>query len=159
MESERGHYDDAYLDRLERVVGWYTERDYHVMLDIPDQQMKMLETDGILTSHDYHGEWNYSLNPAHNDTTTKPRSSVTDSYSRIRVRAGGPVSAGLLVGDRRRRPATDGLRPATEQDHHLAVCSRAVPEAQFHPAAADGTGFQGCRCCPEPTSSSVSKTL
>jgi len=25
--------------------------------------MRALETDGILTRHDWHGEWNYTLNP------------------------------------------------------------------------------------------------
>ncbi len=41
---------------------------YPVGVKIPDQQMKTLETDGILTRHAFHGEWNYSLNPAHHDT-------------------------------------------------------------------------------------------
>lgn len=35
--------------------------------------MKTLETDGIQTRHAFHGEWNYSLNPAHHDTPAKPR--------------------------------------------------------------------------------------
>jgi len=36
---------------------------YPVGVKIPDQQMKTLETDRILTRHDFHGEWNYSLHP------------------------------------------------------------------------------------------------
>ncbi len=36
---------------------------YPVGVKIPDQQMKTLDTDGILTRHDFHGEWNYSLHP------------------------------------------------------------------------------------------------
>jgi hypothetical protein len=30
---------------------------------VPDKQMKAMETNGILTRHAFHGEWNYSLNP------------------------------------------------------------------------------------------------
>jgi len=30
---------------------------------VPDKQMKALETNGILTRHAFHGDWNYSLNP------------------------------------------------------------------------------------------------
>jgi hypothetical protein len=30
---------------------------------IPDTQMKALETEHILTRHDFHGEWNYTLSP------------------------------------------------------------------------------------------------
>ena len=29
----------------------------------PQPQMKALETDGTLTRHDFHGEWNCTLNP------------------------------------------------------------------------------------------------
>jgi hypothetical protein len=36
-------------------------------IKIPDRQMKTLETDGTLTRHDFHGDWNYTLNP-----TTRP---------------------------------------------------------------------------------------
>ena len=36
---------------------------YPLGVKIPDQQMKTLETDGTLTRHPFHGEWNYSLNP------------------------------------------------------------------------------------------------
>lgn len=32
-------------------------------IKIPDRDMKTLETTGILTRHDFHGEWNYSLIP------------------------------------------------------------------------------------------------
>ena len=32
---------------------------------VPDKQMKALETNGILTRHAFHGDWNYSLNPTH----------------------------------------------------------------------------------------------
>jgi hypothetical protein len=31
--------------------------------------MKALETKGILTRHEFHGDWNYTLTP---DTTTRP---------------------------------------------------------------------------------------
>jgi hypothetical protein len=37
---------------------------YPVGVKIPDQQMRELEANGILTRHDFHGEWNYKLNPA-----------------------------------------------------------------------------------------------
>ncbi len=30
---------------------------------IPDTQMKALEIEHILTRHDFHGEWNYTLSP------------------------------------------------------------------------------------------------
>jgi hypothetical protein len=38
-------------------------------IKISDQDMKALETKGILTRHDFHGDWNYTLTP---DTTTRP---------------------------------------------------------------------------------------
>ena len=41
---------------------------YPVGVKIPDKQMRALETSGILTRHDFHGEWNYTLNPATSDT-------------------------------------------------------------------------------------------
>jgi hypothetical protein len=36
---------------------------YPTGVKIPDKDMKALETDGILTRHNFHGEWNYTLNP------------------------------------------------------------------------------------------------
>ncbi|TFD21842.1 hypothetical protein [Cryobacterium sp. TMS1-13-1] len=30
---------------------------------VPDQEMKALETNGTLTRHQFHPEWNYTLNP------------------------------------------------------------------------------------------------
>jgi hypothetical protein len=36
---------------------------YPVGVKVPDQQMKALEDDGTLTRHDWHGDWNYTLNP------------------------------------------------------------------------------------------------
>jgi hypothetical protein len=36
---------------------------YPTGVKIPDTQMKALETEHILTRHDFHGEWNYTLNP------------------------------------------------------------------------------------------------
>ena len=32
-------------------------------IKIPDSDMKALESTQILTRHDFHGEWNYTLNP------------------------------------------------------------------------------------------------
>ena len=37
--------------------------EYPLGVKIPDKQMKALETDGVLTRHDWHPEWNYTLNP------------------------------------------------------------------------------------------------
>ncbi len=37
---------------------------YPTGVEIPDKQIKALETKGILTRHTFHGDWNYSLNPA-----------------------------------------------------------------------------------------------
>lgn len=39
------------------------ENEYPTGVKIPDKQMKALETSGILTRHDFHGEWNYTLHP------------------------------------------------------------------------------------------------
>ena len=39
------------------------ENNYPLGVKIPDQQMKALEADGTLTRHNWHGEWNYTLNP------------------------------------------------------------------------------------------------
>ena len=36
---------------------------YPTGVKIPDQQIQALEDDGTLTRHDWHGEWNYTLNP------------------------------------------------------------------------------------------------
>ena len=36
---------------------------YPTGVKIPDQQMTDLTTNGVLTRHDWHGEWNYTLNP------------------------------------------------------------------------------------------------
>jgi hypothetical protein len=38
-------------------------------IKIPDREMKALEQTRTLTRHEFHGEWNYTLNPA-----TRPRS-------------------------------------------------------------------------------------
>ena len=37
--------------------------EYPAGIKIPDKQMRALETDAILTRHDWHGEWNYTLHP------------------------------------------------------------------------------------------------
>lgn len=39
------------------------ESDYPLGVKIPDQQMRALEADGILARHDWHPEWNYTVNP------------------------------------------------------------------------------------------------
>lgn len=39
--------------------------DYPAGIKIPDKQMQALEATGALTRHDWHGEWNYTLNPTH----------------------------------------------------------------------------------------------
>jgi hypothetical protein len=44
------------------------EATYPTGVKIPDQDMKTLETTGVLTRHDFHGEWNYTLTPAKTDT-------------------------------------------------------------------------------------------
>jgi len=36
---------------------------YPTGVKIPDKDLKALETQGILTRHDFHGEWNYTLHP------------------------------------------------------------------------------------------------
>ncbi len=36
---------------------------YPVGVKIPDAQMKALQDSGVLHRHDWHGEWNYTLNP------------------------------------------------------------------------------------------------
>ena len=36
---------------------------YPTGVKIPDKEMNALETEGILTRHDFHGEWNYTLHP------------------------------------------------------------------------------------------------
>jgi len=41
---------------------------YPTGVKIGDEQMKALETQGILTRHGFHGEWNYTLNPTADDT-------------------------------------------------------------------------------------------
>jgi hypothetical protein len=41
---------------------------YPTGVKIPDDDMKALDSQGILTRHDFHGEWNYTLNPTARDT-------------------------------------------------------------------------------------------
>jgi DDE family transposase len=36
---------------------------YPTGVKIPDAQMKAIETEHILTRHDFRGEWNYTLHP------------------------------------------------------------------------------------------------
>ena len=48
-----------------RVHAELDANEYPLGVKIPDKQMKALETDGILTRHDWHPEWNYTLHPTH----------------------------------------------------------------------------------------------
>jgi hypothetical protein len=41
---------------------------YPTGIKIPDRDMKTMTDTGILHRHDYHGEWNYTLNPPKPDT-------------------------------------------------------------------------------------------
>jgi Rhodopirellula transposase DDE domain len=45
---------------------------YPVGVKIPDKDMKNLETQGVLKRHDFHGEWNYTLNPKPRHARTEP---------------------------------------------------------------------------------------
>jgi len=40
----------------------FDTNEYPAGITIPDQQMRHLEDTGILSRHDWHGEWNYTLN-------------------------------------------------------------------------------------------------
>jgi hypothetical protein len=46
------------------------ETTYPKGIKVPDQDMNALVTNGILSRHDFHGEWNYTLNPTTQDTPT-----------------------------------------------------------------------------------------
>ena len=46
-----------------RVHAELDANEYPLGVKIPDKQMKALEADGILTRHDWHPEWNYTLSP------------------------------------------------------------------------------------------------
>ena len=39
------------------------DTEYPKGIKIPDKQIKALETQGTLARHQFHGEWNYTLNP------------------------------------------------------------------------------------------------
>ena len=41
---------------------------YRTGIKIADGKVEALESQGILTRHDFHGEWNYTLHPARHDT-------------------------------------------------------------------------------------------
>ena len=45
---------------------------YPVGVKISDKDMKNLETQGILKRHDFHGEWNYTLNPKPRHARSEP---------------------------------------------------------------------------------------
>ena len=47
-------------------------------IKIPDDDMNALVDNHILTRHDFHGEWNYTLHPTGRDTpTTEPTYFIT----------------------------------------------------------------------------------
>jgi len=46
-----------------RVHAELDEATYPAGIKIPDQQIKTLQTNGILLRHTFHGEWNYTLRP------------------------------------------------------------------------------------------------
>jgi hypothetical protein len=41
-------------------------------IQIPDKQIKALETQGTLKRHEFHGEWNYTLNPEPRHARDRP---------------------------------------------------------------------------------------
>ena len=45
---------------------------YPTGVKIHDRDFKTLTDTGILQRHDFHGEWNYSLNPPKSDTPDTP---------------------------------------------------------------------------------------
>ena len=47
------------------VTAVLDENEYPAGIKIPDQQMRDLESRGVLHRHHWHGEWNYTLNPTH----------------------------------------------------------------------------------------------
>ncbi|WP_455566909.1 ISAzo13 family transposase [Rhodococcus koreensis] len=50
------------------VLAELDQAEYPKGVKIPDKEMKALETQGILMRHEFHGEWNYTLTPAPDDT-------------------------------------------------------------------------------------------
>ena len=48
------------------------DADYPKGIKIPDKQVKALETQGILARHEFHGEWNYTLNPQPRHARDRP---------------------------------------------------------------------------------------
>ena len=46
------------------------EAPYPKGIKIPDEEMTALTTSGILTRHEFHGEWNYTLHPTTPPTTS-----------------------------------------------------------------------------------------
>jgi hypothetical protein len=51
------------------------ENTYPTGVKIPDPDMKALAINGILTRHDFHGEWNYTLRPAPTPSNDTPDTS------------------------------------------------------------------------------------
>ena len=66
-DQPRSHHRDHRRDndqhRAERPQAELDHTSYPLGVKIPDHQMTSLETDGTLTRHALHGEWNYSPNP------------------------------------------------------------------------------------------------
>jgi len=48
------------------------DAEYPKGIKIPDKQVKALETQGILARHEFHGEWNYTLNPQPRHARDRP---------------------------------------------------------------------------------------
>jgi hypothetical protein len=48
------------------------DAEYSKGIKIPDKQIKALETQGTLARHEFHGEWNYTLNPEPRHARDRP---------------------------------------------------------------------------------------
>ena len=61
--DRRDHRRDDHQHRPDRPRRTRDRAIYPTGVKIPDQQMKDLENNNILTRHEFHGEWNYAFHP------------------------------------------------------------------------------------------------
>jgi hypothetical protein len=107
--------------------------------------MKALTDTGILTRHDYHGEWNYSLNPPRSDTpdlhrVISPRALYVRSVDVVEHGEQAPLLVMVAedqfgdVHDRfylrpRADAGRDGTRPAAGMGARESRATRPPPDA------------------------------
>ena len=97
--------------------------DYPKDIKISDREIQNLEKQNVLRRHDFHGEWNYCLDPP----LPPPETSVLFICGRLAARSPGWKGDPPGHGDRR------GLRPQCDAKDPLQRTSGSGPSSRKHP--------------------------